>query len=68
MEGDFFPGVLFSKYVFNPTAVILHETHQCDIAIIQKHIKELCPPDGSLCLAYYRAIDFSEETRAFLNS
>ena len=67
VEGDFFPGVLFSKYVFNPTAVILHETHQHDIATIQKRIRELCPPDGSLCSAYYRATDFSEETRAFLS-
>ena len=67
VNGDFFQGVLLSKYVFNPTAVILHETHQRDIAVIQKNVRALCPPDGSLCSAYYRATDFSEETRAFLS-
>ena len=68
MEGVFFPGVLFSKYVFNPTAIIMHETHQSDIAVIQTIARKLCPSDGSLCLAYHRATDFSEETKAFLES
>lgn len=65
--GDtFFPGVLFSKYIFNPTLVVICEHHKQDINAIQKRIKDYCPADGSLCRAYYKASAFSAETKAFL--
>lgn len=62
----FFPGVLLSKYLFNPTLVVVEKEHYGLIKIIQKNIMEYCPEDGSLCNAYYKCSEFSEETKMFL--
>lgn len=65
-NGVFFPGVLFSKYIFNPKCVELNANHEIYIRAIQKKIKDYCPENGSLCKAYYKCENFSEETRIFL--
>lgn len=62
----FFQGVLISKYVFNPAMVVTDEICTNYISSIQRKIKEYCPKNGSLCNAYYKCDDFSEETRRFL--
>lgn len=64
----FFPGVLLSKYLFNPTCVEVKTNHEELIHSIQKKIKKYCPSDGSLCNAYYKCGNFSEETRNFLEA
>ena len=66
VNGVFFPGVLFSKYIFNPTSIVLNNDHQNDINMIQCRMKAYCPPDGSLLCAYRKASSFSSETKAFL--
>lgn len=66
VNGVFFPGVLLSKYLFNPAVIVLHESHQKSISSIQRRMKEYCPADGSWCNAYYKCSDFSKETKSFL--
>jgi len=62
----FFQGALLSKFVFNPSIIVSNEVHRHYVSLIQKKVKQYCPKDGSLCNAYYKCADFSEETRKFL--
>ena len=66
VDDVFFPGVLLSKYLFNPAAIVLRKPHQEPVYFIQQKMKEYCPADGSWCNAYYKCSDFSEETKTFL--
>lgn len=68
VENVFFPGVLLSKYLFNPSSIVLNAEHGHLIEAIQREIMDYCPADGSLCNAYYKCYDFSEETKRFLKS
>ncbi len=65
-DGAFFQGALLSKFVFNPAIVILNKNHEEYISSIQKKVKNFCPEDGSLCNAYRKCNEFSDETRIFL--
>ena len=66
VDGTFFQGALLSKFIFNPAIIVINESHRYYISLIQKRVKDYCPKDGSLCNAYYKCADFSEETRRFL--
>lgn len=62
----FFQGALLSKFVFNPAMVNICYNHEKYICLIQKRVKDYCPEDGSLCKAYRKCNDFSDETKSFL--
>jgi hypothetical protein len=62
----FFPGVLLSKYLFNPTFITINDDHKELIQLIQKNAFDYCPAEGSWSKAYYKCSSFSDETKQFL--
>lgn len=68
VDAVFFPGVLLSKYLFNPTFININYEHQELIQLIQKNAFDYCPDDGSWSKAYYKCSGFSAETKHFLEN
>ncbi len=65
-DGVFVPGVLLTKYLYNP-AVILSVGAQDDyINRIQMNVARNCPKGGSMYNFFFKRYDFSDETKQFL--
>ena len=67
-NNNFFPGVLLTKYLYNPVTLVSIKKQNTAITKIQRQVAERCPVGSSMCNFYYRNCDFSSETRDFLEN
>ena len=67
-SGNFFPGVLLNKYLYNPACLCSVGNQESCVRRIQERVRDACPPGGSVENTCYHKQAFSVETRNFLEA
>jgi len=67
-QGNFLPGVLLNKYLYNPACLRSIQNQESLVRRIQERVRDACPPGGTVENTCYKKQFFSEETRNFLEA